>query len=54
MLQRIFGHSRREMVEHYMHLADTDVTQLHRRHRALDHLRARPPPVAGPDRSVRP
>lgn len=38
VLQRILGHSSREMVEHYMHLADTDVTQLHRRHSPLDHL----------------
>ena len=40
VLQRILGHSSREMVEHYMHLADTDVTQLHRRHSPLDHLKA--------------
>ena len=38
VLQRILGHSSREMVEHYMHLADTDVTQLHRRHSPLDHM----------------
>ncbi len=38
VLQRILGHASREMVEHYMHLADTDVTQLHRRHSPLDHL----------------
>ena len=38
VLQRILGHSTREMVEHYMRLADTAVTQLHRRHSPLDHL----------------
>ena len=32
------GHVTREIVEHYMHLADTVVTQLHRRHSPLDYF----------------
>jgi site-specific recombinase XerD len=34
-LQKILGHSSRQMVDHYMHLADADVTKLHRRHSPL-------------------
>ncbi len=37
-LQKILGHSSRQMIDHYMHLADADVTELHRRHSPLDHM----------------
>ena len=38
VLQRIVAQASHEMVERYMHVADTGVTQLHRRHSPLDRL----------------